>query len=94
MGATTAAALFEAGSSATGFLSKNARWIALALAALLLWWLFRPYLRLLFGLVPDDAKMQAGGGDVSADFYNRRKNVARRLSDTVSANAMTSNGRC
>ncbi len=94
MGATTAAALFEAGSSATGFLSKNARWIIPAIAALLLWWLFRPYLRLLFGLVPDDAKMQTGGGDVTSDFYDRRKNAARRLRDVLSGNALTSSGRC
>jgi N-acyl-D-aspartate/D-glutamate deacylase len=65
MAVTAATALWSAGSSATGFLQKNAKWIGLAVVVLTLWWLFRPYFRILFGLVPEDAKMQAGGGDVT-----------------------------
>ena len=91
---TAASALWSAGSGATGFLQKNARWLALALAALALWWLFRPYFRVLFGLVPEDAKMQTGGGDVTADFYERRKDIAGRLHETLTGNALTTEGRC
>ena len=94
MAITAASALLSAGSNTSDFLGKNARWIGLLLAALAIWWFFRPYIRLLFGLVPDDAPMQAGGGDVAADFYSQRKNTARRLNETLSANALTSNGRC
>ena len=94
MALTAASALWSAGSGATGFLQKNARWIALALAALALWWLFRPYFRVLFGLVPEDAKMQTGGGDVTADFYERRKDIAGRLHETLTGNALTTEGRC
>jgi len=94
MALTAASALWSAGSSATGFLQKNARWLALAFAALALWWLLRPYFRVLFGLVPEDAKMQAGGGDVPADFYERRKAIATRLHETLTGNALTTEGRC
>lgn len=94
MSATAAAALLNAGSSATGFLSKNAKWIGLAVAMLMLWWWFRPYLMVLFGMLPDDVQLQAGGGDVTSDFYNRRKSIAGRLHDTLSGNALTSSGRC
>lgn len=94
MAASTAAALLSAGSGATDFLQKNVRWIGLLLFALALWWLFRPYFRRLFGLVPEDAKMQAGGGDVTVQFYEQRKNVARRLHDSLTGNALMSEGRC
>ena len=94
MALTAASALWSAGSGATGFLQKNARWLALALGALALWWLFRPYFRVLFGLVPEDAKMQTGGGDVTADFYERRKDIAGRLHETLTGNALTTEGRC
>ncbi len=94
MAVTAVTALWSAGSSATGFLQKNAKWIGLAVIVLTLWWLFRPYFRVLFGLVPEDAKMQAGGGDVTADFYSQRKNVAGRLHETLTGNALTSSGRC
>ncbi len=94
MAVTAATALWSAGSSATGFLQKNAKWIGLAVVVLTLWWLFRPYFRVLFGLVPEDAKIQVGGGDVTADFYSQRKNVAGRLHETLTGNALTSSGRC
>lgn len=94
MALTAASAFWSAGSGTTGFLSQNARWIALALAALALWWWLRPYFRVLFGLVPEDAKMQTGGGDVPADFYERRKTIATRLHETLTGNALTTEGRC
>jgi len=77
-----------------GFFSKNAGSIGLFLAALVAWFWLRPYFRVLFGLVPDDAKLQAGGGDVTAQFYADRKNKARRLHESLTANALTSSGRC
>ncbi|MCB0534434.1 MAG: hypothetical protein KDD14_19695 [Saprospiraceae bacterium] len=94
MAASTAAALLSATSGATDFLQKNVRWIGLALFALALWWLFRPYFSRLFGLIPEDAKLLAGGGDVTAQFYEQRKNVARRLHDSLTGNALLSEGRC
>jgi len=94
MAVTAATAIWRAGSGATGFFQKNAPWIGLALLALALWWLLRPYFRVLFGLVPEDARLQTGGGDVPADFYAQRKNTAKRLHDTLTGNALTSSGRC
>ncbi len=94
MAITAATALLGAGSSASDFLQKNAKWLALAIIALALWWQFKPYFRVLFGLVPDDVPMQSGGGDVYSDFYNKRKNISSRLNETLSGNALTSNGRC
>ncbi len=94
MTAAAATALMSAGSGASDFLKRNAKWLALFVVALALWWLFKPYFRVLFGLVPDDATLQSGGGDVLADFYNSRKNIARRLNDALSGNALTSDGRC
>ena len=94
MALSAASALWSAGSGATGFLQKNTRWVVLALAMLALWWLFRPYFRVLFGLVPEDAKMHTGGGDVTADFYERRKDIAGRLHETLTGNALTTEGRC
>ena len=76
------------------FLSKNAGVIALVVVVLVAWYWFRPYFRVLFGLVPDDAKFQAGGGDITREFYNNHKDKARRLHDTLTANALTSSGRC
>ncbi|MEZ4941824.1 MAG: hypothetical protein R3D58_13170 [Saprospiraceae bacterium] len=94
MSVTAATTLLSAGSSASDFLKRNAKWFALLIIALALWWLFRPYFRVLFGLVPDDAFLQSGGGDVTTEFYNNRKNIARRLHDALTGNALTTEGRC
>lgn len=94
MALTAASALWNAGTGASDFLQKNVRWIGLILFALALWWLFRPWIRVLFGLVPEDAPLQTGGGDVSAIFYEQRKNTARRLQKSLTGNALLSEGRC
>ena len=38
--------------------------------------------------------MQTGGGDVTTDFYQRRKDIAGRLHETLTGNALTTEGRC
>ena len=37
---------------------------------------------------------QTGGGDVTANFYERRKDIAGRLHETLTGNALTTEGRC
>lgn len=85
MNPVTLAALSDAGTAATSFIKRNARWIAAAVVLLMVWMLFKPYIRLLFGLVPDDAQLQMGDGDVYRSFYDQRGDVASKLSKGLSA---------
>jgi hypothetical protein len=88
-------ALFATGTGRAGnFLGKNGAWIFLLLVCIAIWYWFRPYFKRLFGLLPDDAPFEQGGGDVTVAFYQKRSNAARRLRETLTSNALTSDGRC
>lgn len=87
-------ALLEAASSGGDFLKKNSKYLALLVVLLAIWWWFKPYFNLLFGIIPDDAKLRSGGGDVTQAFYDSRKATAERLNDTLSGNALLNSGRC
>jgi len=84
----------DAVSSVSDFFAKNTKWIIVALVVLSIWWWFRPFFNLLFGITPEDAKLRSGGGDVTAAFWENRKNLARRLNETLTSNALLNSGRC
>ena len=76
------------------FLNKNGKWIVLAIVLLLAWQWLMPFLRRVFGNVPDDAPFFVGGGDVPKPFYQARKNKSDRLYKTLKTNSVWNDGRC
>lgn len=89
-----AAAIASAASTGGNILAKYGKWLVLAAAAFLAYRFVWPMLRVALGLVPEDAQMQQGGGDVRAGFYAERRNKASALHNALTSNALTSNGRC
>ncbi|MBC7778079.1 MAG: hypothetical protein H7246_21785 [Phycisphaerae bacterium] len=77
-----------------GFVGKNGKWLLLVLLILLAWYFLKPYLRRIFGGVPDDAPYFIGGGDILASFYNLRSNKANTLYKTLKKSSFANDGRC
>lgn len=98
MSIQAAATVISAGSSVisgtTSFFVKYRRVILALLALAVLYYLFKPQILRLFGLLPPDASMRLGGGDVYRSFYDNRMSIVKRLRDGLTSTFFTSEGRC
>ena len=84
----------QAAGGVASFLSKYGKWLLLAALVVLLWQWISPFLRRIFGNVPDDAPYFVGGGDVLKGFYESRRNKADRLYKSLKKNSAWNDGRC
>lgn len=88
--------LAQASNAAGNVLKSKGFWIAVAVLVVLILgnkWLM-PWLRRIFGNVPDDAPYFTGGGDVLASFYRNRSNTIDRLYKTLKKSSVWNDGRC
>jgi|GEM_PF-3624486 len=76
------------------WVQRNSTIIGAVIAIGLLWYFFKPYFKIIFGLIPEDAQFTQGGGDITAEFYAKRRNIAANLKSVLNSNALLAAGRC